>query len=181
VSRFILPENFRYPYAAIGFTDFCDAGISLYRPGSDYLYIPLGETEDWVQNIFQFNDDHAGWPLARCILTFVVWGALHGTYLCIENSLSIFWTGQKTTIGKAIIQHASMQPALQIQRDFRIFCLRWEPFPDQCNLGLFGPGISTAWQFWSPCLTIKTATPLLTSMEVAKSRSLSHSFLSVIG
>ena len=40
---FVLPENFRYPYAAIGFTDFWRRWrITLSSWLRDYLYIPLG-------------------------------------------------------------------------------------------------------------------------------------------
>ena len=40
---FVLPDNFRYPYAAIGFQDFWRRWhITLSTWLRDYLYIPLG-------------------------------------------------------------------------------------------------------------------------------------------
>ena len=40
---FVLPENFRYPYAAIGFTDFWRRWHITLRPGSGIIYISLLE------------------------------------------------------------------------------------------------------------------------------------------
>src|SRR6266498_3916122 len=65
---FHLKDNFRFPYAAIGFSDFWRRWhISLSTFLRDYLYIPLGGL--W---------HGAAW-------TFVVWGLLHGSYLVVER------------------------------------------------------------------------------------------------
>lgn len=87
---FSLPDNFRYPYAAIGFSDFWRRWhISLSSWLRDYLYIPLGG-----------NQRGAGRTYVNLMLTmllgglwhgaawtFVVWGGLHGLYLAAERWL----------------------------------------------------------------------------------------------
>ncbi len=85
---FSLPDNFRYPYAAIGFSDFWRRWhITLSTWLRDYLYIPLGGN--------RYGDLRTYSALMITMLlgglwhgaswTFVVWGALHGTYLCVER------------------------------------------------------------------------------------------------
>jgi alginate O-acetyltransferase complex protein AlgI len=98
---FHLKDNFRFPYAAIGFSDFWRRWhISLSTFLRDYLYIPLG-------------GNRVGWTRAAINLvivmflgglwhgaawTFVVWGLLHGFYLVIEHASRALigeraWTG----------------------------------------------------------------------------------------
>ena len=95
---FHLKDNFRFPYAAIGFSDFWRRWhISLSTFLRDYLYIPLG-------------GNRVGWTRAAINLvivmflgglwhgaawTFVVWGLLHGFYLVIEHASRAFF-GNKT-------------------------------------------------------------------------------------
>lgn len=95
---FHLKDNFRFPYAAIGFSDFWRRWhISLSTFLRDYLYFPLG-------------GNRVGWARAAINLvivmflgglwhgaawTFVVWGLLHGFYLVIEHVLRAFF-GNKT-------------------------------------------------------------------------------------
>lgn len=85
---FVLPQNFRYPYAAIGFSDFWRRWhITLSTWLRDYLYIPLGgnrkgELRTYV-NLMTTMLLGGLWHGANW--TFVVWGALHGSYLCIER------------------------------------------------------------------------------------------------
>jgi alginate O-acetyltransferase complex protein AlgI len=87
---FHLKDNFRFPYAAVGFSDFWRRWhISLSTFLRDYLYFPLG-------------GNRVGWARAAINLvivmflgglwhgaawTFVVWGLLHGFYLVIEHVL----------------------------------------------------------------------------------------------
>jgi alginate O-acetyltransferase complex protein AlgI len=85
---FHLKDNFRFPYAAIGFSDFWRRWhISLSTFLRDYLYIPLGGNRkgaaramlNLVIVMFLGGLWHgAAW-------TFVVWGLLHGSYLAIER------------------------------------------------------------------------------------------------
>jgi D-alanyl-lipoteichoic acid acyltransferase DltB (MBOAT superfamily) len=95
---FHLKDNFRFPYAAIGFSDFWRRWhISLSTFLRDYLYIPLGGNRvggvraaaNLVIVMFLGGLWHgAAW-------TFVVWGLLHGFYLVVEHTLRAFF-GNKT-------------------------------------------------------------------------------------
>jgi alginate O-acetyltransferase complex protein AlgI len=87
---FALPDNFRMPYAAIGFSDFWRRWhISLSTWLRDYLYIPLGgnrgsEARTYV-NLMLTMLLGGLWHGANW--TFVVWGGLHGLYLAGERWL----------------------------------------------------------------------------------------------
>ncbi len=91
---FHLKDNFRFPYAAIGFSDFWRRWhISLSTFLRDYLYIPLGGNQvrpfraalNLVIVMFLGGLWHgAAW-------TFVVWGLLHGFYLVIERVFRVLF------------------------------------------------------------------------------------------
>ena len=90
---FVLPENFLYPYAAIGFSDFWRRWhITLSAWLRDYLYIPLGGNRNGAFrtyiNIMITMLLGGLWHGANW--TFVVWGALHGFYLWIEKIIQGF-------------------------------------------------------------------------------------------
>lgn len=85
---FVLPQNFNYPYAAIGFSDFWRRWhITLSSWLRDYLYIPLGGSRHGKAKMY--------FALMMTMLlgglwhganwTFVVWGGLHGLYLWAEK------------------------------------------------------------------------------------------------
>jgi alginate O-acetyltransferase complex protein AlgI len=85
---FTLPDNFRFPYAAIGFSDFWRRWhITLSSWLRDYLYIPLGGNRRGPMRT------HVNLMLTMLIgglwhgasWTFVVWGGLHGLYLVGER------------------------------------------------------------------------------------------------
>jgi alginate O-acetyltransferase complex protein AlgI len=85
---FSLPVNFRYPYAAIGFSDFWRRWhISLSTWLRDYLYIPLGGNRGgaWrtYRNLMLTMLLGGLWHGANW--TFVVWGGLHGLFLSAER------------------------------------------------------------------------------------------------
>lgn len=85
---FVLPQNFNYPYAAIGFSDFWRRWhITLSAWLRDYLYIPLGgnqkgNTRTYI-NVMLTMLIGGLWHGANW--TFVVWGGLHGFYLWTEK------------------------------------------------------------------------------------------------
>jgi D-alanyl-lipoteichoic acid acyltransferase DltB (MBOAT superfamily) len=87
---FSMPNNFRFPYAAIGFSDFWTRWhISLSTWLRDYLYIPLGGNRISVHrtyiNLMLTMLIGGLWHGASW--TFVVWGGLHGAYLIGERAL----------------------------------------------------------------------------------------------
>lgn len=85
---FTIRENFRSPYAAVGFSDFWRRWhISLSSWFRDYLYVPLGGSRHGrfrtlagitVTMLLGGLWHGASW-------TFVIWGALHGLYLILER------------------------------------------------------------------------------------------------
>lgn len=95
---FALPENFRYPYAAIGFSDFWRRWhITLSAWLRDYLYIPLGgnrkgERKTYI-NLMVTMLLGGLWHGASW--TFVAWGGLHGFYLWVEKWIRDKWPGNK--------------------------------------------------------------------------------------
>ncbi len=87
---FTLPINFRNPYAAIGFSDFWRRWhISLSSWLRDYLYIGLGGNRHgaWRTYLNLMLTMLIGGLWHGAAWTFVVWGGLHGIYLCIERLL----------------------------------------------------------------------------------------------
>lgn len=87
---FVLPQNFRYPYAAIGFSDFWRRWhITLSAWLRDYLYIPLGGNRKGpirtYINLMLTMLLGGLWHGASW--TFVVWGGLHGFYLWVEKAI----------------------------------------------------------------------------------------------
>lgn len=95
---FALPNNFNYPYAAIGFSDFWRRWhISLSTWLRDYLYIPLGGNQKGrlrtYANLMVTMALGGLWHGASW--TFVVWGGLHGIYLAAERALKEFIPDRK--------------------------------------------------------------------------------------
>ncbi|TFG62617.1 MAG: MBOAT family protein [Gemmatimonadales bacterium] len=95
---FSLPNNFNYPYAAIGFSDFWRRWhISLSTWLRDYLYIPLGGNRKGnvraYVNLMLTMLIGGLWHGANW--TFVVWGGLHGVYLAGERFLRGRFTGAR--------------------------------------------------------------------------------------
>jgi len=83
---FSLPDNFRYPYGAVGFSDFWRRWhISLSSWLRDYLYIPLGGNRKGNVNVNLMATMLLGGLWHGAGWTFVVWGGLHGLYLIGER------------------------------------------------------------------------------------------------
>ena len=93
---FAMPDNFRFPYAAVGFSDFWRRWhITLSAWLRDYLYIPLGGN--------RHGESRTYFALMATMLlgglwhgaswTFVVWGGLHGLYLAVERVLRTRFAG----------------------------------------------------------------------------------------
>lgn len=105
---FSIQDNFRFPYAAVGFSDFWGRWhMSLSSCLRDYLYIPLGGSRkgpfrtlaSLTITMFLGGLWHgASW-------TFVVWGGLHGLYLVLERGARkiIPWRFENNSIAQAPI------------------------------------------------------------------------------
>lgn len=86
-----LPVNFNSPYKATSISDFWRRWhITLSHFLRDYLYIPLGGNRRgkirhyanlWLTMLLGGLWHGAGW-------TFVLWGGLHGIYLCVNHTWS---------------------------------------------------------------------------------------------
>ena len=90
VLGFSLLDNFRYPYAAIGFSDFWRRWhISLSTWLRDYLYVPLGGNRKGPGRTYVnlMLTMLLGGLWHGAAWTFVVWGGLHGLYLVVERLL----------------------------------------------------------------------------------------------
>jgi alginate O-acetyltransferase complex protein AlgI len=103
---FALPDNFRAPYAAIGFSDFWRRWhISLSTWLRDYLYIPLGGNRHGERRTYcsLMTTMLLGGLWHGASWRFVAWGGLHGLYLAAERLLrarfgSPRWVG--TPVGR---------------------------------------------------------------------------------
>jgi alginate O-acetyltransferase complex protein AlgI len=85
---FSLPDNFRAPYAAVGFSDFWRRWhISLSSWLRDYLYIPLGGNRKGTLRTYAnlMITMLLGGLWHGASWRFVAWGGLHGLYLAVER------------------------------------------------------------------------------------------------
>jgi alginate O-acetyltransferase complex protein AlgI len=122
---FILPQNFRFPYAAGGFSDFWRRWhITLSSWLRDYLYIPLGGNRKgsfrtyinlMVTMLLGGLWHGANW-------TFVIWGGLHGIYLCVEK----FFMDRKKII---VVEGTGPVMAKVVSGGTGIFNTSWRGFP----------------------------------------------------
>jgi D-alanyl-lipoteichoic acid acyltransferase DltB (MBOAT superfamily) len=86
---FRFPQNFDSPYASTSIQDFWRRWhMTLSRWLRDYLYIPLGGNRG--SNLKTYRNLMLTMLLGGlwhgAAWTFVVWGGIHGTFLCIEHA-----------------------------------------------------------------------------------------------
>ncbi|WP_422106398.1 MBOAT family O-acyltransferase [Winogradskyella sp.] len=114
----VLPDNFRYPYAAIGFSDLWRRWhISLSTWLRDYLYIPLGGNRNGIIKMYiaLMLTMLLGGLWHGAAWTFVVWGALHGLYLVIERQFR----------GKVKLKHTGLQGILLALLTYTCVNITW--------------------------------------------------------
>ena len=124
---FAIPDNFRFPYAAIGFSDFWRRWhISLSSWLRDYLYIPLGGNRHGTvirsRNLLFTMLLGGLWHGAAW--HFVAWGGLHGLYLFGEVA------AKKICGSWAVWEKRWAQFFLAIVT-FLLVCLTWVFFRSQ--------------------------------------------------
>ncbi len=118
---FYLPENFRFPYAAIGFSDFWRRWhISLSTWLRDYVYVALGgnrrgPTRTHVHLLVTML---VGGLWHGASWTFVAWGGLHGVYLVFERVL------RRVVPPSWIWRNGAVQLALGLLT-FALVCVAW--------------------------------------------------------
>jgi alginate O-acetyltransferase complex protein AlgI len=120
---FEFPDNFRYPYGARSFSDFWRRWhITLSTWLRDYLYIPLGGSfhgeEKTYRNLMLTMLLGGLWHGASWM--FVLWGGLHGVYLCAERSLR--------TYRQPALPTGERSAAVATLLVFLIVTLTWIPF-----------------------------------------------------
>jgi len=87
-------DNFKFPYAAIGFQDFWRRWhISLSTWLRDYLYIPLGGNRKGEARIYinLLITMLLGGLWHGAAWRFVAWGGLHGIFLVAERVAKKYW------------------------------------------------------------------------------------------
>ena len=110
---FAMPDNFRFPYAAIGFSDFWRRWhITLSAWLRDYLYIPLGGNRHGPARTYfaLMATMLLGGLWHGASWTFVAWGGLHGLYLAAERALRARFAGYRpgpfALFGLALLTYA---------------------------------------------------------------------------
>ncbi len=110
---FAMPDNFRFPYAAVGFSDFWRRWhITLSSWLRDYLYIPLGGNRHGEARTYiaLMTTMLLGGLWHGASWAFVVWGGLHGLYLSVERVLKHRFAGYRPSplalIGLGLLTYA---------------------------------------------------------------------------
>jgi D-alanyl-lipoteichoic acid acyltransferase DltB (MBOAT superfamily) len=120
---FKLVDNFNVPYISASLGEFWRKWhISLSTWFRDYLYIPLGggrigKIRKWV-NLFIVFLISGLWHGAS--LTFVIWGAIHGTLLILEDMFRAFLRNFKRRL-----QNTALSRILRNVVVFLIISLTW--------------------------------------------------------
>ncbi len=157
---FILPQNFNYPYAATGFSDFWRRWhITLSAWLRDYLYIPLGgnrkgHTRTYV-NLMLTMLLGGLWHGANW--TFVVWGGLHGSYLWVEKFIDDR-TGKITAL--SLSAKKTFNGFLYAMFTFFLINITWVFF--RANT------FTKAWDIFKSMFGMKTGEPVLTTLAITK-------------
>lgn len=121
---FKLPDNFRFPYAAKGFSDFWRRWhISLSTWLRDYLYISLGGNRKGRvrTDINLLLTMLIGGLWHGASWTFIVWGGLHGLYLVVERLA-------KNLLGKLSFWSLKPVEGVLVILTFLLICITWVPF-----------------------------------------------------
>ncbi|MBX7041420.1 MAG: MBOAT family protein [Ignavibacteria bacterium] len=126
VMGFKLMQNFNRPYFSKSISEFWKRWhISLSTWFRDYLYIPLGGNRvgipRWYFNLFFTFMVSGLWHGANW--TFVIWGALHGTYLIIGILTRDF--RQKFTEITGLAKAKRLHRFLQVMITAALVCFSW--------------------------------------------------------
>ena len=121
---FALPDNFRFPYAAGGFSDFWRRWhVSLSSWLRDYLYIPLGGNRVGRARTYAnlMITMLLGGLWHGATWTFVAWGGLHGLYLAGERVV------RKAIPGGRLLRFRPAKLAVGLAT-FAVVCWTWAFF-----------------------------------------------------
>jgi len=175
---FVLPQNFFYPYAAMGFSDFWRRWhITLSAWLRDYLYIPLGGNRKGklrtYLNLMITMLLGGLWHGANW--TFVVWGGLHGFYLWVEKFFMDLREKRSAILAPVaipvVIKKASIIPEFTVNKKLTGFMYALFTFFLVNVTWVFfrSADFSQAWQLLGSMFgQVKGATALLTTLAVIK-------------
>jgi D-alanyl-lipoteichoic acid acyltransferase DltB (MBOAT superfamily) len=126
VMGFRLTTNFRRPYLACSIREFWSRWhLSLSTWFRDYVYIPLGGNRPsrsrWYGNLLITFLISGLWHGANW--TFVVWGALHGSYLVIGLATASLRERTRRAVG--LRPESPLVVTLQTATTFALVCLAW--------------------------------------------------------
>jgi alginate O-acetyltransferase complex protein AlgI len=157
---FTLPHNFLYPYAATGFSDFWRRWhITLSTWLRDYLYIPLGGNRKGLGrtyiNLMLTMLIGGLWHGASW--TFVVWGGLHGLYLCVEKLVDDR-TGKITAL--SLSAKKTFAGLLYALFTFFLVNITWVFFR--------ATSFTSAWDIFKSMFGMNNGEPLLTTLSIVK-------------
>ncbi|MEY4636038.1 MAG: hypothetical protein RJA55_1836 [Acidobacteriota bacterium] len=153
---FSLNDNFNYPYAAVGFSDFWRRWhISLSTWLRDYLYIPLGGNRMGASRTYinLMVTMLLGGLWHGASWTFVVWGGLHGTYLGVERYL-------QRTVGPTRLTQAWMFQVALAMLTYFLVNVTWVFFR--------AADFATAWRLISSMLTLGSGAKVLNAASIAQ-------------
>ncbi len=160
---FSLPDNFRCPYAASGFSDFWSRWhISLSGWLRDYLYIPLGGNRQGRART-QLNlilTMLLGGLWHGAAWRFVVWGGTHGAYLVIERWLRQIFPREIPGTSAAVKIPVTLATFLAVSLTWVLF--RAETFSDAVDFYIALVGMHQ-----QPVLWLETFDFLLCGVVVA--------------
>jgi alginate O-acetyltransferase complex protein AlgI len=120
------PDNFNWPYFATSIQDFWRRWhMTLSRFLRDYLYIPLGGSKHGVTRTLTalMVTMLLGGLWHGASWSFVIWGGLHGLFLCINY----FWsrTALRARLEKLTGVRATIWTGVSIVITFNAVCFAW--------------------------------------------------------
>ena len=157
-----LPVNFRSPYKALSIIDFWRRWhITLSRFLRDYLYIPLGGNRlgeprrylNLMVTMLLGGLWHgAGW-------NFLIWGGLHGFYLC-ANHLWQAWRGVTAKVATSAASTNRLAIALSWAMTFLAVVVAWVFFRAKTTAG--------AWQMLAGLFGVEPASAAYVSPGILR-------------
>ncbi|HYU67270.1 MAG TPA: MBOAT family protein, partial [Jatrophihabitantaceae bacterium] len=125
---FRFPQNFDRPYTATSLQDFWRRWhMTLSRWLRDYLYIPLGGNKKGKRRTYRnlMITMVLGGLWHGAAWTFVIWGTIHGAFLCIEHwrrsRQQVQWSTDEAPSRIATLRRVWLQRFVT----FQIVCLAW--------------------------------------------------------
>jgi D-alanyl-lipoteichoic acid acyltransferase DltB (MBOAT superfamily) len=161
ILGFRFPVNFDKPYFSRSFSEFWTRWhVSLSSWLRDYLYIPLGGNRGGSirthRNLMIVMLLGGLWHGANW--TFVIWGALHGSYLILQRTAGGWWDRFATGLGLG----GAARAAVAMLAVFALTCFAWIFF----RAPTLGSALDVIGRFGSAAAWANTRVPM--AFDVAK-------------